>query len=109
MMGMLTSDRDRAHCLVHGDSHLGNLFFEADGTPGYLDWQSPMRGVWALDVGYFMGTGMTIEDRRHSEADLRELRKAVTFAVYAEEGDLDQVTRLVEMLFSHLDKAYVGK
>jgi type I restriction enzyme, R subunit len=37
-----------------------------------------------------------------SEADLREVRKAVTFAVYAAEDDLDQVTRLVEELFSHL-------
>src|SRR5205085_5390404 len=35
---------------------------------------------------------------RQSEADLRELRKAVTFAVYAEEDDLDQVTRIVDRL-----------
>ena len=31
---------------------------------------------------------------RQSEADLREVRKAVTFAIYAAEDDLDQVTRL---------------
>jgi type I restriction enzyme R subunit len=42
---------------------------------------------------------------RRSEADLRELRKTVTFAVYAEEDDVDQVTRIVDSLFSHLDKA----
>jgi len=42
---------------------------------------------------------------RQSEADLRELRKAVTFAVYAQEDDLDQVTRIVDRLFSYLDKA----
>lgn len=41
---------------------------------------------------------------RQSEADLRELRKAVTFAVYAAEDDLDQVTRIVDRLFSRLDK-----
>jgi type I restriction enzyme, R subunit len=44
-----------------------------------------------------------------SEADLRELRKAVTFAVYAAEDDLDQVTRIVDRLFSHLEKANVAK
>ena len=44
---------------------------------------------------------------RQSEADLRELRQAVTFAVYAQEDDLDQVTRIVDKLFSHLEKAYV--
>src|SRR5436190_12179990 len=36
------------------------------------------------------------EGSGQSEADLRELRKAVTFAVYAEEDDLDQVTRIVD-------------
>ena len=41
---------------------------------------------------------------RRSEADLRELRKAVTFAVYAEEDDLDLVTLIVDRLFSHLVK-----
>jgi hypothetical protein len=34
------------------------------------------------------------------------LRKAVTYAVYAEEDDLDQVSRIVDGLFSHLDRAY---
>jgi type I restriction enzyme R subunit len=41
---------------------------------------------------------------RESEAALRELRKAVTFAVYAEEDDLDQVTRIVDRLFTLLAK-----
>ena len=41
-----------------------------------------------------------------SEADLRELRKTVTFAVFAQEDDLDEVTRIVDRLFSNLDKAY---
>src|SRR5207244_11252211 len=42
---------------------------------------------------------------RQSEADLRELRKAVTFAVYAKVDDLDEVTRIVDRLFSLLAKA----
>jgi type I restriction enzyme, R subunit len=44
-----------------------------------------------------------------SDADLRELRKAVTFAIYAEEDDLDRVTRTVDELFSHLEKANIIK
>jgi type I restriction enzyme R subunit len=40
-----------------------------------------------------------------SEAELRELRKAVTFAVYAEMDDVDEVTRIVDRLFSRLAKA----
>jgi type I restriction enzyme R subunit len=37
-----------------------------------------------------------------SEADLRELRKAVTFAVYAEMDDLDKVAVIVEQLLGKL-------
>lgn len=43
---------------------------------------------------------------RSSEAALRELRKHVTFAVYAEEDDLDRVTRIVDDLFALLEQAY---
>jgi len=44
-----------------------------------------------------------------SEADLRELRKEVTFAIYAGVDDLDQVARIVDNLFSLLTKAYTIK
>jgi type I restriction enzyme R subunit len=44
-----------------------------------------------------------------SEADLRELRKEVTFAIYAQMDDLDQVARIVDNLFSLLAKAYTIK
>lgn len=37
---------------------------------------------------------------RRSENELRELRKRVTFAVFAAEDDLEKVTRVVEELFS---------
>jgi len=46
---------------------------------------------------------------RASEAELRELRKEVTFAVYAEMDDLDQVAQIVDNLFSLLMKAYAIK
>ena len=41
-----------------------------------------------------------------SEAQLRELRKQVTFAIAAELDDLDQVAALVAQLFDLLVKAY---
>jgi type I restriction enzyme R subunit len=41
---------------------------------------------------------------RQSEADLRELRKAVTFAVYSEVDDLDDVTGIVDKLFTQMEK-----
>lgn len=41
-----------------------------------------------------------------SDAELRELRKEVTFAIYGVQDDLDQVTRIVDNLFSILAKTY---
>jgi type I restriction enzyme, R subunit len=42
---------------------------------------------------------------RDSEKELRELRKKVTFAIFAEEEDLDKVTTLVDSIFTVLQKA----
>lgn len=41
---------------------------------------------------------------RRSDKELRELRKKVTFAVFAEEADLDKVTALVDSVFAVLQK-----
>lgn len=43
---------------------------------------------------------------QRSDAELRELRTAVTFAVYAQVDSLDQVTEIVDQLFTLLEKAY---
>ena len=44
---------------------------------------------------------------RESEKELRELRKKVTFAIFAEEDDLNKVTTLVDSIFTVLQKAAV--
>ena len=41
-----------------------------------------------------------------SEKELRELRQAIYFAVFAEEDDLDKVANLIDDLFIHLFKAF---
>jgi type I restriction enzyme R subunit len=43
---------------------------------------------------------------QRSEAELRELRKQVTFAIFAEEDDLNKVTATVEALFTLLQKSF---
>lgn len=57
------------HTVIHGDTHIGNLFGDGDRT-GFLDWgiinvSTPMR-----DVSYLMLMAMSIEDRRTSEREL---------------------------------------
>lgn len=48
---------------------------------------------------------VTLPHWKQSEKDLRELRNKVTFAIYAQEEDLEKVTRLVDDLFTLLEKA----
>jgi hypothetical protein len=57
-------------CFLHGDAHIGNMYFEPDGAPGFLDWQNIMRGPWAHDVAYFLAGALPAEDRRRHEREL---------------------------------------
>jgi Phosphotransferase enzyme family len=51
------------HTLLHGDLHLGNMFFERDGRPGVLDWQVVNRGQFTHDFTYSMVSALTVADR----------------------------------------------
>jgi aminoglycoside/choline kinase family phosphotransferase len=55
--------------LVHGDPHLGNLFFDADRV-GFLDWQVIQRAPGMKDVSYFLCNSLRTELRRAHERDL---------------------------------------
>jgi len=55
--------------LVHGDPHLGNLFFDADRV-GFLDWQVIQHAPGMRDVSYFLCNSLRTELRRVHEADL---------------------------------------
>lgn len=59
-----------ARCMVHGDPHPGNLFFEQSGTPGFLDWQRLMQCDWAHDVAYFLISSLDVADSAAAEQDL---------------------------------------
>lgn len=56
--------------VMHGDTHLGNVFLDAAGRPGFLDWQLTQRGAWYVDVGYHIASALPVEDRRRAERDL---------------------------------------
>ncbi len=62
--------------LVHADYRLENLLFgNAEGGPpiAVVDWQSIQYGCPLADVAYFLGGGLSIEDRRAHERELVEL------------------------------------
>jgi hypothetical protein len=56
-------------CLSHGDTHLGNLYIEADGTPGFFDAQVA-KGPWQLEVTYHLIGALDLHDRRRWEKEL---------------------------------------
>lgn len=59
-------------CLLHGDPHLGNMYYPAADAIGFLDWQRMMRGPWVWDVAYMLCGFLSPEDRRrHEQALLR--------------------------------------
>ncbi|WP_245714084.1 ecdysteroid 22-kinase family protein [Nocardia vaccinii] len=61
--------------LLHGDPHLGNLFFES-GTPGFLDWQVAAAGAGIRDIAYFATASVEPALLREIERDM--VRRYVT-------------------------------
>lgn len=62
--------KDRPFCLLHGDTHPGNGFVDADGSPGFFDWQTIAKGPWAFDVAYHIVTSLDVSERRRWEVEL---------------------------------------
>ncbi|MEX2558146.1 MAG: phosphotransferase [Actinomycetota bacterium] len=70
VVAMWERNKEAPGCFIHGDPHLGNMYFEPDGSPGFLDWQGAMCGTWAHDVTYFVIGSLEIDDRRAHERAL---------------------------------------
>jgi hypothetical protein len=56
-------------CVLHGDIHLGNLYEEKDGTPGFLDTLAS-KGPGMLEVSYHITASIDASQRRQSEGAL---------------------------------------
>jgi hypothetical protein len=61
--------RARPACLVHGDSHAGNIYRSAEGF-GLVDWQILQKGEWAQDVAYHLAAVLSPDVRRAQERGL---------------------------------------
>jgi aminoglycoside/choline kinase family phosphotransferase len=72
VLKMWEADAKVAQCFNHGDAHLGNIYFEQDGTPGLLDFQSLCTTAWAHDVAYFLIGALEVDQRRKHECELLE-------------------------------------
>jgi hypothetical protein len=61
--------RQRPHALVHGDTHLGNLYIDVDGSPGFYDIQ-PHRAPPMMEITYHVAGALDPADRRRWEGAL---------------------------------------
>jgi hypothetical protein len=61
--------RQLPHCVLHGDIHLGNLYIDPNGTPGFLDTLAS-RGPGMLEVSYHISAALDAADRKRSEGAL---------------------------------------
>ena len=58
-------------CLIHGDTHLGNLYIYEDGRPGFLDAQIA-HTAWHHEVSYHIVCALDVADRGRWEGALLE-------------------------------------
>jgi hypothetical protein len=66
---MLELSRELPRVLLHGDTHLGNLYVDIDGEPGWFDSQ-PHHGPALHEVAYHLTCALDVADRRAHERDL---------------------------------------
>ena len=75
------ADRRPPLGLVHGDYRLDNMLFGAADAPRRfvtVDWQTVCWGPVMTDLSYFLGSSLTVEDRReHAETLVREYYDAL--------------------------------
>ncbi len=67
------------NCVIHGDTHLGNLYEEADGTPGFFD-SLARQEPGISEAAYHICNALDPKVRRENDRDLvahyrNELRK----------------------------------
>lgn len=66
-VGVLSSRS--AHCVLHSDTHVGNLYVSADGQPGFFD-SLPSYGPSLIEVSYNVVCALDPADRPRWERDL---------------------------------------
>jgi thiamine kinase-like enzyme len=88
-------------CVLHGDTHTGNVYLDPEGRGSFFDWEVAQTGHWAQDVAYHLGTVLTIEDRRANEEDLLRFYLAELAANGAPAPSFDEAWDLYRRSFGY--------
>jgi hypothetical protein len=88
-------------CVLHGDTHTGNVYLDPEGRGSFFDWEVAQTGHWAQDVAYHLGTVLTIEDRRANEEDLLRFYLAELAATGAPAPSFDDAWDMYRRSFAY--------
>lgn len=69
LAGLVTLSAGLPECIFHGDTHLGNLYIDRDGTPGFFDPQV-LKGPSLTEVAYHVTCALDTADRKRWEGAL---------------------------------------
>ena len=93
MRALAQRDAARPQFLVHGDAHAGNIFRDAEGRTGLIDWQLLQRGGWALDLAYHICAVLPVELAEREERALLDHYLAAMRALGCEMPDREEAWR----------------
>lgn len=79
-------------CIIHGDMHLGNLYEEPDGTPGFLG-ALPRREPGMVEVTYHLVCALDPVDRQAHDRSLVAHYRDELLTHGAGAPDLDELMR----------------
>lgn len=96
----------RPSTFLHGDPHGGNLFYERDGRPGFLDWQMCFAGNHMHDASWIIVTTFTVEQRRKHERDMLRHYLAALKASRGEAPDFNETWLLYRQNMAHACSSY---
>ncbi|KAI1081133.1 aminoglycoside phosphotransferase [Whalleya microplaca] len=88
--------------LLHGDTHLGNVYFTAEGHTRFLDWSAYHFASCFHDLVYFMSSMLTIEDRRAHEMEVLDHYLEVLHRLGGPKFDRDDEELMIEYKRSYL-------
>jgi hypothetical protein len=66
---MIRFSQQLPRCVLHGDTHLGNLFIDPDGTPGFFDTLAS-TGPGMMEVSYHISGALDTAERPGAERQL---------------------------------------
>lgn len=88
--------------LLHGDTHMGNTYFTADGHIRFLDWSAFHFASCFHDLVYFVSTMMTVEDRRTHEMEILDYYLSTLHSLGGPKLDRNDEELMIEYKKSYL-------